>query len=166
MEKAQPEPTAPEELIDPFVEQSEQATTRYMVAIDGSQQSGKAFKWLAAQLMKLKDRSKVFVLIIDFTPLVNEDVQMSEIYQTAKKELINSLTEYTKILNKLKIPNEIKLVESAADVREGLVNHVKEDNIDVLVMGNTGKSAIQRVMLGSVSEYCVRYADCAVVVVK
>jgi nucleotide-binding universal stress UspA family protein len=58
------------------------------------------------------------------------------------------------------------LVEGAGDVREALCKHVKEEGVHTLVLGNTGKSGLQRMLLGSVSEHCVRYAPCAVVVVK
>jgi nucleotide-binding universal stress UspA family protein len=64
------------------------------------------------------------------------------------------------------VASVVRLVEGAGDVREALCRHVKEEGINTLVMGNTGKSGLQRVLLGSLSEYCVRYAECAVVVVK
>jgi nucleotide-binding universal stress UspA family protein len=38
-------------------------------------------------------------------------------------------------------------------------------NADLLVVGKTDKNVIKRVLLGSVSHYCVRYAPCPVAVV-
>ena len=38
-------------------------------------------------------------------------------------------------------------------------------NADMLVVGKTQKNLVKRVLLGSVSQYCVRYAPCPVVVV-
>jgi nucleotide-binding universal stress UspA family protein len=66
----------------------------------------------------------------------------------------------------MQVPSVVRLVEGAEDVREALCKHVKQEGINTLVMGNTGKSGLERVFLGSVSEYCVRHAQCAVVVVK
>jgi nucleotide-binding universal stress UspA family protein len=55
---------------------------------------------------------------------------------------------------------------SSGDVGAALCALVKDLNINTLVIGSTGKSMLQRMMLGSVSEYCIRNAPCAVVVVK
>ncbi len=66
----------------------------------------------------------------------------------------------------MQIPNEVKLVEGVNDVGEAICRRIKEDKIDTLVMGHTGKSGVKRLLLGSVSEHCVRNADCATVIVK
>lgn len=94
------------------------------------------------------------------------DAETSEEYQNAKKMLSHGLEEYGKVMDRLGVLGEIKIVEDCKDVREGLCRQAKENNVDILVVGNTQKSAITRLWKGSVSEYCVRNADCTVVVVK
>eukprot|EP01089_Gocevia_fonbrunei_P001421 TRINITY_DN1130_c0_g1_i2.p1 TRINITY_DN1130_c0_g1~~TRINITY_DN1130_c0_g1_i2.p1 ORF type:complete len:121 (-),score=23.88 TRINITY_DN1130_c0_g1_i2:21-383(-) len=115
-----------------------------------------------------KDPTKSKVIVIDFLPNVSDfEAETSEEYQTAKKLLSSGLEEYGKLLDKLEIPNELKIVEDCYDVREGLCRQVNDNNVDILVMGNTCKSGVSRFLSSpSVSEYCVRNADCVVVVVK
>jgi len=150
----------------PAAQQLAEEGTRYMVAVDGSKQSGRAFRWLVKQVALVRDPSKVEVIIINFLPNCEFAVENSTEYQTAKKELLHCLEEYKRILANFNISSVVRLVEGGEDIRESLCTHVKEDRIDTLVMGNTGKSAIDRMLLGSLSEYCIRHAECAVVVVK
>ncbi|KAL6069770.1 Usp domain-containing protein [Balamuthia mandrillaris] len=140
--------------------------TNYMVGIDGSEASGRAFQWVLKQVVEKKFPQLSKVFIIDVLPELEFEVETSSEYQEAKRELTASLEEYAVVLNEIGVANEVKLVEGSDDVREALCKQVKENNIDVLVVGNTGKSNLKRLLLGSVSEYVVRHAECVVVVVK
>jgi len=189
LHKTQPAPLQDDNhpaAFSPAAQQLAEEGTRYMVAVDGSKQSGRAFRWLVKQVALVRDPSKVEVIIINFLPNCEFAVENSTEYQTAKKELLHCLEEYKRILANfnachpllntplqplmksfsLQISSVVRLVEGGEDIRESLCTHVKEDRIDTLVMGNTGKSAIDRMLLGSLSEYCIRHAECAVVVVK
>lgn len=42
---------------------------------------------------------------------------------------------------------------------------VKDEDVQVLVLGSRGKSSIRRTLMGSVSSYCVHHAHVPVVVV-
>lgn len=42
----------------------------------------------------------------------------------------------------------------------------RDENFDLIVVGNLGKSGIERVLMGSVSEAIVRHAPCPVLVVR
>jgi nucleotide-binding universal stress UspA family protein len=42
----------------------------------------------------------------------------------------------------------------------------EEYNIDLILLGATGLNAVERVFIGSVSEYVVRNADCDVLIVR
>ncbi|ESQ45084.1 hypothetical protein EUTSA_v10010778mg [Eutrema salsugineum] len=52
------------------------------------------------------------------------------------------------------------------DAREKLVDAVKELKLDSIVMGNRGLSALQRIIMGSVSSFVIQHAPCPVTVVK
>jgi nucleotide-binding universal stress UspA family protein len=61
--------------------------------------------------------------------------------------------------------------QSIADVRQGeeasaLLQAAEEEKADLIVVGSSGMSAIERFLLGSVSEKVLRYAPCSVLVVK
>jgi hypothetical protein len=76
---------------------------RYMIAIDGSKQSGAAFKWLLKQVALVGDPSKAEVVIINFLPECDFTVEVSQEYQHAKQELSHCLEEYKRILTKLNV---------------------------------------------------------------
>lgn len=42
----------------------------------------------------------------------------------------------------------------------------KEQNVDLILCGATGLNAVERFIIGSVSEYIIRYAPCDVLVVR
>jgi nucleotide-binding universal stress UspA family protein len=50
--------------------------------------------------------------------------------------------------------------------RETICQVVKEESADFLVIGSRGLGTLERLMLGSVSDYIIHHAACAVVVVR
>ncbi|CAF2111600.1 hypothetical protein Bca52824_077216 [Brassica carinata] len=52
------------------------------------------------------------------------------------------------------------------DAREKLVDAVKSLKLDSIVMGSRGLSALQRIIMGSVSSFVIQHAPCPVTVVK
>lgn len=48
----------------------------------------------------------------------------------------------------------------------GIVEYVDQVNADMVVMGTHGYTGLDRLVLGSVAEYVVRHANCAVLTVK
>ena len=52
------------------------------------------------------------------------------------------------------------------DAREKLVDAVKDLKLDSIVMGSRGLSALQRIIMGSVSSFVIQHAPCPVTVVK
>lgn len=80
------------------------------------------------------------------------------------KEYLGYLKNYHKknpFLNDFKIT--LKTLEGHP--AERILQKVEEENIDLIVMGASGKHAIERFLLGSVTEKIVRYAKCPVLTV-
>jgi len=57
------------------------------------------------------------------------------------------------------------VVDIADDIREGILDAAKHHAADILVIGSRGLSGVSRLILGSVSHYCVTNADIPVLVV-
>ncbi len=51
-------------------------------------------------------------------------------------------------------------------VGETIVRYARENNFDLIVVGTHGWSAIQKLVMGSVSSYVIRHAACDVLVAK
>ena len=49
---------------------------------------------------------------------------------------------------------------------ETILETIKEENIDLVIMGNSGKHGLDRFLLGSVAEKVLRSATCPVLVVR
>ncbi|MEO0324688.1 MAG: universal stress protein [Myxococcota bacterium] len=49
---------------------------------------------------------------------------------------------------------------------EGILKHVDAESVDVVVMATHGHTALERLLVGSVTERVVRHAPCAVLTVK
>ncbi|MDP3624805.1 MAG: universal stress protein, partial [Methanobacteriaceae archaeon] len=49
---------------------------------------------------------------------------------------------------------------------ETILETIKEENIDLVIMGNSGKHGLDRFLLGSVAEKVLRSATCPVLIVR
>jgi nucleotide-binding universal stress UspA family protein len=47
-----------------------------------------------------------------------------------------------------------------------IINHAENENVDLIVVGNRGRTGFKRLLLGSVASDIVTYAHCPVLVVK
>ncbi len=63
------------------------------------------------------------------------------------------------------VPDDIVVLVDASPV-EGILDRVQQSNIDLIVIATQGRSSLQRLLIGSVTERIVRHAPCAVLTVK
>jgi nucleotide-binding universal stress UspA family protein len=47
-----------------------------------------------------------------------------------------------------------------------IIKHAENENVDLIVVGNRGRTGFKRMLLGSVASDIVTYAHCPVLVVK
>lgn len=52
------------------------------------------------------------------------------------------------------------------DPKRSIIEFAKENDIDLIVIGATGRGAIERTLIGSTTAYVVNHAPCNVMVVK
>ncbi|XP_058083956.1 universal stress protein A-like protein isoform X1 [Magnolia sinica] len=57
-------------------------------------------------------------------------------------------------------------ITEVGDPKGIICEAVEKFKIDLLILGNHGRGALQRAFLGSVSNYCMQHAKCPVLVVK
>ena len=94
-----------------------------------------------------------------------------QLKETLEEEGHKALEEISKLVEESRTEDEhqeeIKLTMvieegSPADI---IVKKIKEENIDLVVMGTLGKSGIAKFLLGSVAEKVVRSSSCPVLVI-
>jgi nucleotide-binding universal stress UspA family protein len=114
-------------------------------------------------------KSKVYGLLVlpnaprntftDFVPArpITEQAEWAEL-----KERIFYVVE--KIAGEEEVPLETAVVYG--DPAEELIHFAQKEEIDVIVIGSTGKGFLKRKLLGSVSHKVVRDAKCSVYVVR
>ncbi|WP_290032761.1 universal stress protein [Ligilactobacillus cholophilus] len=138
-----------------------------LVPIDGSYESELAFK-KAIDVAKRngKDTALHLIHVIDtraFQNISSFDTSMVEqVTQTAKK----TLEGYVDEAKKAGITNIDFSVEYGAPKVIIAKDIPEEKNIDLIMIGATGLNAVERILIGSVTEYVTRIAKCDVLVIR
>jgi nucleotide-binding universal stress UspA family protein len=76
----------------------------------------------------------------------------------------NLLNHYQSVFTAAKVQCQTRLEQGNA--RETICQVAKAENVDFLAIGSRGLGNLERLMLGSVSDYVVHHAHCAVIVVR
>lgn len=144
---------------------------KILVAIDGSPQSDKA----AEEALRLaaasgtRFRSKVYAMMVlsgskapsftDFFPSipVTEQVDWEE-----KRKRIFYVVEKTAAEAGVPLENVIVY----GDPVEEILDYAEQEEIDVIVIGSSGKGRMKRTLLGSVSTKVALHARCSVYIVR
>ncbi|MAT16416.1 MAG: hypothetical protein CMJ46_14230 [Planctomyces sp.] len=91
--------------------------------------------------------------------------RMDEFWQNRKLEAETALAATSKRL-KQTIPNVSTQLVEGESVSGTVLDKAKELDADLIIMGHKGKSAIDRFLLGSVSNDVVHHAPCSVLIVR
>lgn len=75
-------------------------------------------------------------------------------------EILNKLAK--EISQEIKISTDIEIGFPA----ETIVEKAKNENYDIIVMGSRGLGKIKSILMGSVSQYVLKYAHCPVLIVR
>ena len=145
---------------------------KILLPTDGSEYANKAARhaiWIAS----LNGAELVVLNVIETSSLVGlpaEDL-IVRIKEMLKEEGRKSLEEISKLAEESKTKDEchkeikLNLVTEEGSPADIIVKKIKEENIDLVVMGTSGKHGLDRFLLGSVTENVVRSAPCPVLVV-
>jgi nucleotide-binding universal stress UspA family protein len=95
-----------------------------------------------------------------YVPHVSVDQMYKDIVEGAKKELEKFGVEELSSLKKL----ERSVVMGVP--HEEIINFVKKNKIDLIIMGTHGRKGIDRILFGSTASQVVRFAPCPVLTVR
>ena len=141
---------------------------RFVVGVDGSEESRAALRWSADEAVARGARLVVVCawdlpfsgLATSYSPQPTGPPDPREVARRAENALDQTLREVLAD----DAPLEIERVVEAGDPATVLLR--RSECADLLVVGSRGHGGFGRLLIGSVSEKCVRYATCSVVVIR
>ncbi|MFN3194062.1 MAG: universal stress protein [Aureliella sp.] len=139
---------------------------KILYATDGSENAEAAAECLA-RLYKGTDHELTMLSVIDLPPLnyaMNKRALEKE-YVNQQKELIEKdFNHAEEILFRPEHPIARKI--PIGHIGQEIVQQAKSTDVDLIVVGAVGRSLIDRVLLGNVSEYVATHSHCSVLVVR
>ena len=138
-----------------------------LVPYDGSVPSMRAFN-KAIELSKQHNSHIKVVSCLDIGNLggwyidkrINKDIMRKA--KNVTKELFSKLDGIAK---KNTVPIEFKIMDSNNTVKS-LLSFVKSKNIDLIVVGSSGRGNFDKILLGSVSNGIMQKAKCPVLIIR
>lgn len=144
---------------------------KILVAIDGSPYSDKAAEEAVRMAAgnRSQFKSKVYAMLVvpnaqsssysDFVPVkpLTETEQWEDIRKRIFYIIEKSAAEYD-------VP--LEMIVEAGEPAEKLVEFARQEGIDVIVIGSSGKGFIQRRLKGSVSHKVAELSPCSVYLVR
>ncbi|KAJ8900425.1 hypothetical protein K2173_025202 [Erythroxylum novogranatense] len=149
---------------------------KIVVAVDESEESMHALSWCLSNLVSRSSNSTLILLYVKPSPIIysqfdakgflfsGDVIAAMERYSSA---LVNSVMERAEaVFKNFSNPVNVEKVVRAGEAKDVICNTVETLEADTLVMGSHGYGLLKRVLLGSVSHHCAKYAKCPVVIVK
>ncbi|MCH4177732.1 MAG: universal stress protein [Streptococcaceae bacterium] len=136
-----------------------------LVALDGSQQSEKAFEE-ALQLAENNYATLYLASIINDADLSTSAFAFSKLLAEDKERVEATLYEKSRQANEKSIAEVVPIIEVGNPKQYLTETFPEQYGIDLIVMGVTGKGKIRQTLVGSTTAYVVNHAPCNVLVVK
>jgi nucleotide-binding universal stress UspA family protein len=136
-----------------------------VVAVDGSKEAEWAFK-KAVQIAKRNNAKLILSHVIDlrsFAPLEVYDSTAVERSEEYAKELLSGYQQQALAAGLNDVVIDIQFGSPKVKIARDVAQKYKAD---LIVCGATGLNAVERLLIGSVSEHITRYAKCDVLVVR
>lgn len=143
----------------------ELAYKNIIVAIDGSEASEKAFN-KALKVTKINDARLILTHVVDSRTFATAEAYDRTLAERADEYAKELLDRYVVIANKAGIDNLIRYVDYGSPKVKIAKDIAKKFEADLIICGATGMNAVERFLIGSVSESITRYATCDVLVVR
>ncbi|RFA32522.1 universal stress protein UspA [Virgibacillus dokdonensis] len=137
-----------------------------VVAVDGSEASEKAFKKSLAIAKRNNDARLILAHVVDsrtFATAEAYDRTLAERADEYAKELLDSYVDNAKGAG---VDDLVRCVEYGSPKVKIAKDIAKQFEADLIICGATGMNAVERFLIGSVSENITRYATCDVLVVR
>lgn len=136
-----------------------------VIAVDGSKASEKAFN-KSVGIAKANDAKLIIAYIVDTRTFATAEAYDKSLSERAEKYARDLLNEYVENAKEAGI-QDVELVLKYGSPKVAISKEVAPENdADLIVIGATGLNAVERFLIGSVSESVARYAKCDVLIVR
>jgi nucleotide-binding universal stress UspA family protein len=139
---------------------------KILLPTDGSEFAEKAEKH-ALFLAEASGAEIIALSVVEtsFSIGLPSDDTIFHINQLLKKETEKNLEKVEKLKEDAHSDVKITLEVAEGSPAEVILETIEKENIDLVVMGSSGKSGFDRFIMGSVAEKVVKAAECSVLVV-
>ncbi len=139
---------------------------RIVIAVDGSEAADKAFE-KSIELAKANDATLIITHVVDTRPYTRVAAyDTSSIIGKIKEGGKQLLAKYEQTAKEAEVVHTETILGHGSPKYFISKKVIPEVRADLIVMGATGLNAVERFMIGSVSERTVRVATCDVLIVK
>lgn len=138
---------------------------RIQVAVDGSKEADLAFKKSIAAA-KRNDAILEILHVIDTRSFQNVSSFDSKMVEQVSHDAKDKLQKYYDEAKEAGVQEVHFSIEFGAP--KSIIAHEfpKKHQVDLIILGATGLNAVERILIGSVTEYVTRTADCDVLVCR
>lgn len=136
-----------------------------VVAVDGSKAAEKAFG-KSLDIAKRNSSRLILAHVVDsrtFSTAEAYDRSLSERAETYAKELLDDYVEQAEAAGLTDIVRCIEYGSPKVKIAKEIAGNF---DADLIICGATGMNAVERFLIGSVSESITRYASCDVLVIR
>ncbi len=135
---------------------------KILVAYDGSQSGRKAFD--TALDLAAAHGAEIYVVSVVRTLEIADDVETEAVIENSRSYHTEQLAPLRELISQKGLQGHFEV--TVGHPAEQIIYSADRHNVDLIVVGHTGRSRFARLLLGSVSENVVRYASRPVMVVR
>jgi nucleotide-binding universal stress UspA family protein len=146
--------------------------SKILVAMDGSEASIRAAKHAFDITTRINSRCTLYLLHVvpPQVLLTHSSGYFGAISPRYKKEVEEEAEEWFKRLPPVPKNGRVhvikKVISTGASIVTELASYADKKEVELIVIGATGKSGLRRLLLGSVSAGLVAHSHCSVLVVR
>lgn len=136
-----------------------------LVAIDGSKEAEWAFK-KGIEIAKKNNSTLLLAHVIDLRSFATFNAYDQNIVEKADRYAEEMLENYKQDALDAGL-NNVKVIIDYGSPKVKISKEIAQNfEVDLIICGATGLNAVERFLIGSVSEHIVRHAKCDVLVVR
>jgi nucleotide-binding universal stress UspA family protein len=135
---------------------------KILLGYDGSSASKKAFE--TACNLALRDGAELWVLSVARPPEIADDVETEAVIENSRRYHQRLLAELKATVTRKKIKAHLEV--AVGHPAEQIIYHADRHAVDLIVVGDRGRSKFARLLLGSVSKQVTEHAGRPVLVVR